>query len=49
MSLNAAAFNATLTRCNGVFEKDLAVHLDLIANTTAVIIIHRSYTTLSSW
>jgi hypothetical protein len=32
-----AAFNATLTRCNGVYEKDLALHLNLIANTTAVI------------
>jgi Metallo-peptidase family M12B Reprolysin-like len=32
-----AAFNATLTRCNGVYEKDLALHLNLISNTTAVI------------
>jgi len=32
-----AAFNATLARVNGVNEKDLAIHLDLIANTTAVI------------
>jgi hypothetical protein len=32
-----AAYNATLTRCNGVYEKDLALHLNLIANTTAVI------------
>jgi hypothetical protein len=47
-----AAFNATLTRCNGVFEKDLGVHLNLIANTTAVIYYDPStdpYTTLSSW
>src|SRR5215471_1837537 len=46
------AFNATLTRCNGVFEKDLGVHLNLIANTTAVIYYNPStdpYTTLSSW
>ena len=32
-----AAFNATLTRCNGIFEKDLAIHLSLIPTTTAVI------------
>jgi hypothetical protein len=52
VALVLAAFNATLTRCNGVFEKDLAVHLNLIANTTAVIYYNPStdpYTTLSSW
>ena len=32
-----AAFNATLTRCNGIFEKDLALHLRLIPTTTSVI------------
>lgn len=32
-----AAMNATMTRCNGVFEKDLAIKLLLIANNTAVI------------
>jgi hypothetical protein len=37
VSLVLAGINATLTRCNGVYEKDLAVHLNLIANTTAVI------------
>lgn len=37
VALVLAAFNATLTRCNGVYEKDLAVHLNLIAQTTAVI------------
>ena len=37
VALVLAAYNATLTRCNGVYEKDLAIHLDLIANTTAVI------------
>ncbi len=26
-----------LTRCNGCYEKDLGVHLNLIAQTTAVI------------
>jgi hypothetical protein len=37
VSLVLAAFNATLTRCNGVYERDLALHLNLIANTTEVI------------
>ncbi|MEO6404790.1 MAG: reprolysin-like metallopeptidase [Ferruginibacter sp.] len=53
VSLVLAAFNATLTRCNGVFEKDLALHLNLIANTTAVIYYNPSTdpysTTLSQW
>ncbi|HEX3167394.1 MAG TPA: zinc-dependent metalloprotease family protein [Chitinophagaceae bacterium] len=52
VGLVLAAFNATLARCNGVYEKDLAVHLNLIANTTAVIYYNPStdpYTTLSSW
>lgn len=31
-----AAVNNTLTRCNGVYEKDLGVHLNLISNTTSV-------------
>ncbi len=31
-----AAMNATMTRCNGVFEKDLALHLNMIANTTII-------------
>jgi hypothetical protein len=47
-----AAFNATLTRCNGCYEKDLALHLNLIANTTAVIYYNPStdpYTTMSNW
>jgi subtilisin-like proprotein convertase family protein len=37
VGLVMAAFNATMTRCNGVYEKDLALHLNLIANTTSVI------------
>jgi Metallo-peptidase family M12B Reprolysin-like/Secretion system C-terminal sorting domain/Fibronectin type III domain/Bacterial pre-peptidase C-terminal domain len=37
VSLVLAGINATLTRCNGVYEKDLALHLNLIANTTSVI------------
>ncbi|WP_395057686.1 reprolysin-like metallopeptidase [Flavobacterium sp.] len=48
-----AAFNATLTRCNGVYEKDLALHLNLIANTTSVIFYNAATdpysTTLSQW
>ena len=52
VALVLAAYNATLTRCNGVYEKDLALHLNLIANTTAVIYYNPStdpYTTLSNW
>ncbi len=52
VGLVLAAFNATLTRCNGVYEKDLALHLNLIATTTNVIYYNPStdpYTTLSSW
>lgn len=37
VALVLAAINATLTRCNGVYEKDLAIHLNLIAATTNVI------------
>ena len=47
-----AAFNATLTRSNGVYEKDLALHLNLIDQTTNVIYYSAStdpYTTMSSW
>ena len=36
VSLVLAAVNATMTRCNGVFEKDLALHLNLVPNTTSV-------------
>lgn len=52
VSLVLAAFNATLTRCNGVYEKDLALHLNLIASTTSVIYYNPStdpYTSLSQW
>lgn len=47
-----AAYNGTLTRCNGVYEKDLALHLNLIANTTAVIFYNPAtdpYSTLAKW
>ena len=36
VALVLAAVNATLTRCNGVYEKDLALHLNLIATSTNV-------------
>jgi hypothetical protein len=48
-----AAFNASLTRCNGIFEKDLAIHLSLIPTTTSVIYYTPATdpysTTLSQW
>ncbi len=53
VSLVLAAFNATLTRCNGVYEKDLALHLNLVANSTSVIYYNPATdpysTTLSQW
>jgi len=52
VALVLAAYNATLTRCNGCYEKDLAIHLNLIANTTAVIYYDPAtdpYTTLPNW
>lgn len=53
VALVLAAFNATLTRANGCYEKDLALHLNLIANTTAVIYYNPSTdpysTSLSQW
>lgn len=52
VGLVLAAFNATLTRANGVYEKDLALHLNLIANTADVIYYDPAtdpYTTLGAW
>ncbi|HEX4876735.1 MAG TPA: zinc-dependent metalloprotease family protein [Chitinophagaceae bacterium] len=55
VSLVLAAVNATLTRCNGVYEKDLALHLNLVANTTSVFYYNPSTdpyspaTQLSNW
>ena len=52
VNLVLAAYNNTLTRANGVYEKDLAVHLNLIPQTTAVIYYDPAtdpYTTLSQW
>ena len=36
-ALALAAINNTMTRVNGIFEKDFAAHMNLIANTDAVI------------
>lgn len=47
-----AAFNATLTRTNGCYEKDLAIHLNLIPTTTQVIYYNPTtdpYTTMGAW
>jgi len=53
VGLVLAAFNATLSRCNGVYEKDLALHLNLVASSTNVIYYDTATdpysTTLSSW
>ncbi|CAI8937599.1 reprolysin-like metallopeptidase [Chryseobacterium sp. IT-36CA2] len=35
-----AAMNTTLTRLNGVFEKDLSLHFNLVANNDAVIYVN---------
>ncbi len=37
LSQALAAMNATMTRVNAIFNRDLAVHLNLISNTTALI------------
>uniref|UniRef100_UPI0037501397 zinc-dependent metalloprotease n=1 Tax=Flavobacterium sp. TaxID=239 RepID=UPI0037501397 len=37
VGLVLAAFNTTLTRSNGVYEKDLGIHLNLVASSTNVI------------
>lgn len=52
VALVLAAYNATLTRCNGIYEEDLALHLNLIANTDLVIYYNPGtdpYTTLPNW
>jgi Metallo-peptidase family M12B Reprolysin-like/Secretion system C-terminal sorting domain/Bacterial pre-peptidase C-terminal domain/Fibronectin type III domain len=52
-SIVLSAFNNTLTRCNGVYEKDLALHLNLVASSTSVIFYNPATdpysTTLSQW
>lgn len=52
VSLVLAAFNATLTRTNGCYEKDLALHLNLVAESVNVIYydpVTDPYTTLANW
>ena len=53
VGLVLAAFNATLTRCNGVYEKDLGLHLNLVAGSTNVIYYDPATdpysTTLANW
>src|SRR6478672_6301769 len=52
VALVLAAFNNTLTRCNGVYEKDLALHLNLVAGSTNVIYYVPAsdpYTTMGNW
>ena len=52
VALVLAAFNGTLTRCNGIYEKDLALHLNLIPQTVDVIFYDPAtdpYTILGAW
>ena len=47
-----AAMNATMTRVNGVFEKDLAIRMNIIANNSSVIYTNPfsdPYTTMANW
>ena len=47
-----AQFNATMTRVNGVFEKDFAIHMNIVASTTNVIFYNPAtdpYTTMANW
>ncbi len=47
-----AGINASITRVNGVFEKDFAIHLQIIANTSTVIYTNAAtdpYTTMGNW
>lgn len=52
VALVLAQFNATMTRVNGVFEKDFAIHMNIVASTTNVIFYDPAtdpYTTMASW
>lgn len=52
VGLVLAAYNATLTRCNGTYEKDLALHLNLVSESVNVIFYDPAtdpYTTLANW
>ena len=51
-ALVLAAYNATLTRCNGCYEIDLGIHLNLIPNDTLIIYYNPAtdpYTNLGAW
>ncbi|MEN9928662.1 MAG: hypothetical protein RLZZ231_583, partial [Bacteroidota bacterium] len=51
-ALVLAQFNATMTRVNGVFEKDFAIHMNIVPQTTNVIYYDPTsdpYTTLANW
>jgi hypothetical protein len=51
-ALVLAAYNGTLTRCNGCYEEDLALHLNLVPETVNVIYYNPAtdpYTTLGNW
>ena len=53
VNLVLAGYNATLTRANGVYEKDLGLHLNLIPESTSIIFYNPATdpysTTLSQW
>lgn len=52
VGLVLAAFNATMTRVNGVFEKDLAIHMNIVDKSSDVVFYNPAtdpYTTLSNW
>ena len=52
VALVLAQFNATMTRVNGVFEKDFAIHMNIVASTTNVIFYDPAtdpYTTMARW
>lgn len=47
-----AAMNATMTRVNGVFEKDLSIHMNLIDNNALIVYTNAGtdpYTTMNNW
>lgn len=52
VALVLAQFNATMTRVNGVFERDFAIHMNIVASTTNVIFYDPAsdpYTTMANW
>ncbi len=52
VALALAAMNASMTRVNGVFEKDFAVHMNIIANNTSVIFTNAAsdpYSSMGNW